>query len=58
MKGAAMIVAIRSRLSGMTRVAIMPGTAQAKPEINGITDCPESPAARMARSIRKAVRAK
>jgi len=42
----------------MTRVAIMEGTAQAKLLSMGITDWPESPTLRMARSIRKAARAR
>ena len=52
MNGAAMMVAIRSRRFGMTRVAMMPGTAQAKLEIIGMIDCPDKPTERIARSIR------
>ncbi len=52
MNGAAIIVAMRSRRLGMTRVAMMPGTAQAKLEIIGMIDWPERPTERMARSIR------
>ena len=58
MNGAARIVAMRSRRLGMTRVAMMAGTAQAKLDSIGITDWPESPTPRMTRSIRKAARAR
>jgi hypothetical protein len=43
MKGAASMVARRSRGSAMTRVPMMPGTAQAKLDSIGMKDCPESP---------------
>ena len=43
MNGAARIVAIRSRRFGMTRVAMIAGTAHAKLESSGITDCPDNP---------------
>ena len=52
MNGAARIVAIRSRRLGITRVAMIAGTAHAKLDSNGITDCPDKPTARMARSTR------
>ena len=52
MNGAAKIVAIRSRRFGMTRVAMMPGTAQAKLEIIGMIDWPERPTERITRSSR------
>jgi hypothetical protein len=52
MNGAAIMVAIRSRLFGMTRVAIIPGTAQAKLEIIGMIDCPDKPTERIALSIK------
>ena len=52
MNGAARIVAIRSRRLGMTRVAMMPGTAQAKLDTIGMIDCPERPTERITRSIR------
>ena len=58
MKGAARIVAIRSRRFGMTRVAMIPGTAQAKLEIIGIIDCPDRPTDRIVLSIRYAARAR
>ena len=58
MNGVAMMVAMRSRRFGITLVAMIDGTAQANPEISGTTDCPESPTARMARSMRNAVRAR
>ena len=38
MNGAARIVAMRSRRFGMTRVAMIEGTAQAKLDSSGITD--------------------
>jgi len=47
-----MIVAIRSRRLGITRDAIMPGTAQAKLEIIGIIDWPDNPTDRIVRSMR------
>ncbi len=43
MNGAAMIVEMRSRRFGMTRVAMIDGTAQAKLDSSGITDCPDRP---------------
>ena len=58
MNGAARIVAILSRLFGMTRVAMIPGTAQAKLEIIGIIDWPDKPTERMVLSIRYAARAR
>ena len=56
MKGAARMVARRSRRSGITRVAMMPGTAQAKLESMGMKDWPESPTERIRRSTMKATR--
>ena len=56
--GDAKIVANRSRLFGMTRVAIIPGTAQAKLDIIGIIDCPDKPTERIRRSKRYAARAR
>ena len=58
MNGAARIVAMRSRRFGITRVAMMDGTAQAKLDKSGITDWPESPTERIARSTRNAARAR
>ena len=58
MNGAARIVAIRSRRFGITRVAMIDGTAHAKLDRSGITDWPESPTARIARSTRNAARAR
>jgi len=42
----------------ITRVAMMPGTAQAKLEIIGMIDCPDRPTERIVRSIRYAARAR
>ncbi len=56
MNGATRMVASRSRRSGITRVAMIPGTAQAKLESMGMNEWPESPVARIRRSIRKAKR--
>ena len=50
--GAAMIVAILSRRLGITRVAMMPGTAHAKLEIIGMIDWPDKPTERIVLSIR------
>ena len=58
MNGAAKIVAMRSRRFGITRVAMIDGTAQAKLDSSGITDCPDKPTLRMARSTRNAARAR
>ena len=54
--GAARIVAIRSRRSGITRVAMMPGTAQAKLDSIGMKDWPDRPTERIRRSTMKATR--
>ena len=50
------IVVSRSRGSAMVRVAMMPGTAQAKLEISGMKARPFSPTRAISRSIRKAAR--
>ena len=52
MNGAASMVAMRSRRLGITRVAMMPGTAQAKLDTIGMIDCPDKPTERITRSIR------
>jgi hypothetical protein len=44
--------------SGITLVAMIPGTAQAKLEIRGMTDFPDSPKFRIIFSTMKAVRDK
>ena len=58
MNGAASMVAILSRRFGITRVAMMPGTAQAKLEIIGMMDWPDKPAERITLSIKYAARAR
>ena len=58
MNGAARIVAIRSRRFGITRVAMIAGTAHAKLDSSGITDWPDNPTERIARSTRNAARAR
>lgn len=55
-KGATMMVASRSRGSWMLRVDMMPGTAQAKLDSNGMNERPDKPAADIMRSSRKAAR--
>ena len=57
MNGAIMIVAIRSLGFSIVRVAIIPGTAQAKLLSKGTNAFPCNPTARIRRSIRKAARA-
>ena len=54
--GAIMIVAMRSRRFGIVRVAMMPGTAQAKLESSGMNARPDSPTLPMSRSSRYAAR--
>ena len=55
--GATMIVVSLSRLLSITRVAMIPGIAQAKLDSSGIKARPCSPAPPMIRSIRNAARA-
>ncbi len=55
--GATRIVARRPRRLEMTRVAMMPGIAQAKLDNSGMKARPCSPAPPMMRSIRNAARA-
>ncbi len=57
MNGTAIRVAMRSRRSGITRVPMMAGTAQAKPDNMGTNEWPERPHQRMSRSTRNAARA-
>jgi hypothetical protein len=55
--GATRMVVNRSRRLSMTRVAMMPGMAQAKLDSSGMKARPCNPAPPMMRSIRKAARA-
>ena len=55
--GATRIVVKRSRSFSMTRVAMMPGTAQANDESKGMNDLPLRPTRSMTRSMRQAPRA-
>jgi hypothetical protein len=55
--GAIRIVVRRSRLLSITRVAMMPGMAQAKLDKSGMKARPCRPAPPMMRSIRNAARA-
>ena len=55
--GATKMVAKRARRSSMVRVAIMPGTAQAKLDSRGMKAVPESPTRVSSRSINSAARA-
>ena len=55
-RGATIIVAIRSRGFPMVRVAMMPGMAQAKEERRGMNDFPCKPTFLIRRSIMKAAR--
>ena len=55
--GATSIVVNRSRRFSITRVAMMPGTAQANDESMGMNDFPLSPAFTISLSIRYAARA-
>jgi hypothetical protein len=55
-RGATIMVIKRSLRSSIVRVAIIPGTAQAKEESIGIKDFPESPDHRNIRSTKKAAR--
>ena len=55
--GATRMVVSRSRLLSITRVAMMPGMAQAKLDSSGMKARPCRPAPPMIRSIRKAARA-
>lgn len=57
MSGAARIVAIRVFDEPMVRVAMIPGTAQAKEESMATKARPSSPVAAMMRSMRYAARA-
>ena len=52
MSGATMMVAMRSRTFGMVRVAMMPGTAQAKLDSSGMNARPDRPTLPMRRSRR------
>ena len=54
--GATRMVARRSRGSWMLRVAMMPGTAQAKLDSSGMNERPERPAEAIMRSSRNAAR--
>ena len=56
MSGAIRMVSQRSRQWLMVRVAMMPGTAQAKLESSGMKDRPDRPTVPMRRSMRKAAR--
>ncbi|MNN50429.1 hypothetical protein D3C81_1650150 [compost metagenome] len=55
--GAIRMVVRRSRFASITRVAMMPGMAQAKLDSRGMKARPCSPAPPMILSIRKAARA-
>src|SRR5262249_58592522 len=55
--GATRIVAKRSRRFSITRVAMIPGTAQATDDSSGMNDLPLRPARDMSRAIKKAARA-
>ena len=57
MRGATRIVANRSRRFSMTRVAMMPGTAQATDDNIGMNDLPLRPQRAISLSMRKAARA-
>ena len=54
--GATMMVAIRSRMFGIVRVAMMPGTAHAKLDRRGMNARPERPTLPINRSSRYAAR--
>ena len=54
--GAIMIVTSRSRQCVMVRVAMMPGTAQAKLDKSGMKERPDRPTLPITRSSRKAAR--
>ncbi|MNV86075.1 hypothetical protein D3C71_1800790 [compost metagenome] len=56
MSGAIMMVTSRSRQSVMDRVAITPGTAQAKLDNSGIKDRPDKPTVPITRSSKNAAR--
>ena len=56
MSGAIMMVARRSRLEGMVRVAMTPGIAQAKEDSSGMNARPDSPTRPISRSSMKAAR--
>ena len=58
MKGAMRMVANRSRLFSMVRVAMMAGTAQAYAERRGMKDFPCRPTLAMVRSAMRAARAR
>ena len=57
MSGATRIVTILSRRFSITRVAMTPGIAQAKDDINGTNDFPLRPTRVMSRSMTNAARA-
>ena len=57
MSGATRIVASRSRRFSMTRVAMIPGTAQATEDSIGMNDLPLRPQRAISLSIRNAARA-
>ena len=56
MSGAIMMVTSRSRQWVMERVAITPGTAQAKLDNSGMNERPDSPTVPITRSSKKAAR--
>ena len=58
MNGAIMMVAMRSRLFSMVRVAMMAGTAQAYAESRGMNDFPCRPNFAIVRSAMSAARAR
>ena len=58
MNGAMRMVARRSRLFSMVRVAMMAGTAQAYAESSGMKALPFSPILRITRSAMSAARAR
>ena len=56
MSGATRMVAMRSRMSGIVRVAMIPGMAQAKDDNSGMKARPERPTLPITRSSRYAAR--
>ena len=56
MSGAIMMVTSRSRQWVMERVAITPGTAQAKLDSSGMNERPDNPTVPITRSSKKAAR--
>ena len=57
MSGTTIMVKMRSRVRSIVRVAMIAGTAHAKPDIMGTKARPWSPIRFMIRSMRKATRA-